>query len=324
MGTAIMPGWGTAIGAVAGGLFGGSKKKSVTLDPYAGMTPEQIQSMKLLQQFGATGQIGDFQAGQGYGNLGDFNFNMTGVENMGQDQLMNLLSSGTGSDMSTASRTLQEMANQKFNPDDPSSGFAAYSRQVARAGKTASDQLNQEAAMTGGRFGTGIQRQKTDLAAQMSDQLGSKLGELYGQTQNQKLQAASGLGNLAQAQDQMNQQRIQAAYTYGTRQRELQNQKAQLAYDDWTNARAERMKSISGLQTVLSKGTTPIWGGTTQEYSTPTGFQSFLNGMNGSSGGSGSSGIMSLLSMFGGGANNGASSLTASRTPSFMNSGISF
>jgi hypothetical protein len=300
MGTAIMPGWGTAIGAVAGGLFGGSKKKSVELDPYAGMTPEQKQAMQLLQQFGATGQIGNFQAGEGYGNLGDFDFGMTGIEGMGQDQLYNLLSSGTGADMSTASRTLTDIANQQFNPDDPSSGYGAFSRQVARAGKTASDVLNREAAITGGRFGTGIQRQKTDLAAQMSDQLGSKLGELYSEGQRNKLAAAGGLAGIAQAQEQINQNRIQSAYQYGQRERELKNAKAQLAYDDWQTARKERMSSISGLSTVLSKGTTPMWGGTTQEYSTPTGFQSFMNSMNGSSGGAGGSSLMSLLSMFGG------------------------
>jgi hypothetical protein len=252
--------------------FFSSKSKTTTLEPM--LTDEQKKAMALLQQFGATGQMGDFQAGQGYGDLGDFNFNMTGVENMGQDQLMNLLSSGTGSDMSTASRTLQEMANQKFNPDDPSSGFGAFSRQVARAGKTASDQLNQEAAITGSRFGTGIQRQKTDLAAQMSDQLGSKLGELYGQTQNQKLSAASGLGALAQAQEQMNQNRIQAAYTYGARERELKNQQAQLAYDDWTRARSERMSSISGLESVMNKNVD--WGLKSYTQKSPSTFMSMM------------------------------------------------
>lgn len=298
MGTMIAPGIGTIIGGVAGGLFGGSKKKSVTLDPYAGMTPEQRQAMQLMQQFGATGRIGDFQAGQGYGNIDDFNSDMTGVENMGQDQLHNLLSSGTGSDMSTASRTLQDIANQQFNPDDPSSGYGAFQRQVERSGQTASDTLNREAAITGSRFGTGIQRQKTDLAAQQSDILGSKLGELYSEGQRNKLAAAGGLSELAGLQENISQGRIQAAYQYGQRERDLKNQKAQLAYDDWQKSRDERMQSINGLNTVLNKGTTPVWGGTTQQYSTPTGFQSFLNGMNGSSGGAGGSGIMDMLSGF--------------------------
>jgi hypothetical protein len=238
-----------------------SKSSTTTLEPM--LTAEQKQALSALSAIGQG-------SGVTYGNLGDFNFGMTGVENMGQDQLMALLSSGTGSDMSTASRTLQEMANQKFNPDDPSSGFAAYSRQVARAGKTASDQLNQEAAITGSRFGTGIQRQKTDLAAQMSDQLGSKLGELYGQTQNQKLSAASGLGALAQAQEQMNQNRITAAYTYGARERDLQNQKAQLAYDDWQRARTEKMNSLSSVANANID-----WGMKSYTTKTPSLFSQF-------------------------------------------------
>lgn len=236
------------------GIFS-SKTKTTNYEEM--LTPEQKQAMQLLTQFGTTGKLGDFTAGQG-ADLSGFNFNMTGAENMGQDQLYNLLNSGTSTDMSTASKTLQGIANQTFNPDDPSSGFGAFSRQVARSGKTASDALDREAAMTGSRFGTGIQRQKTDLAAQQSDILGSKLGELYSQLQNNKLAAAGGLADIDAQQEAINQNRISAAYNYGTRERDLQNQKAQLAYDDWQKSRAERMSSISGLTDVMNKNVE--WG----------------------------------------------------------------
>ncbi len=232
-----------------------SKTKTTNFEEM--LTPEQKQSMKLLAQFGATGKLGDFTAGQG-ADLSGFNSGMTGIENLGQDQLYNLFNSGISDDMSTASKTLQGIANQTFNPDDPSSGFSAFSRQLARSGKTASDALNREAAITGGRFGTGIQRQKADLAAQQSDILGSKLGELYSQAQSNKLAAAGGLANIAGQQEAINQNRISAAYNYGTRERDLQNQKAQLAYDDWQRARAERMSSISGLTNVMNKNVE--WG----------------------------------------------------------------
>jgi len=297
----VIPGIGTlvggAIGGIAGGLLGGSKKKNVTLDPYAGMTPEQVQAMKLLQQFGATGQMGDFQAGQ-TADLSGYDFGLSNMERTGGTALEQLMASGTGLD--PARQAYEGILGQTFNPDDPSNEFAAFNRQLARQTKTAGDELNREAAITGGRFGTGIQRQKADLGAQVADIQASKLAEMYSQLQQNKLAAAQGLTGLSATQDAMNQNRIQAAYTYGTRERDLQNQKAQLAYSDWTRARDERMQSISGLGSVLSKGTTPVWGGTTQQYSTPTGFQSFMNSMNGSSGGSGGSSLMSLLSMFGG------------------------
>jgi hypothetical protein len=54
-------------------------------------------------------------------------------------------------------------------------------------------------------------------------------------------------------EESMNQGRIQAAYQYGQQQREVQNQKAQMAYDDWNRARTERMTSISGLTDVMNK-----------------------------------------------------------------------
>lgn len=288
---------GTVIGGVAGGLLGGSKKKSVELDPYAGMTPEQRQAMALLQQFGATGRIGDFQAGQ-TADLSGYNFGLSDMERTGGTALEQLMASGTGLD--PARKAYEGILGQTFNPDDPSNEFAAFNRQLARQTKTAGDELNREAAITGGRFGTGIQRQKAELGGQVADIQASKLAEMYSQLQQNKLAAAQGLTGLSATQDAMNQNRIQAAYTYGTRERDLQNQKAQLAYDDWTRARDERMTSINAMGTVLGKGTTPMWGGTTQTYNTPTGFQSFMNGVNDSSGSSASSGIMSLLSMFGG------------------------
>ena len=291
---------GTVIGGVAGGLLGGSKKKSVTLDPYAGMTPEQKQAMQLLQQFGATGTLGDFQAGQG-ADLSSYDFNLSNMERTGGSALEKLMASGTGLD--PARQAYEGILGQTFNPDDPSNEFASFNRQLTKQTKSADDVLNRESAITGGRFGTGIQKQKQELASNQSDIAGSKLAELYSQLQDRKIQAAQGLTGLSATEQAMNQDKIQAAYTYGAKERDLKNQKAQLAYDDWTRSRDERMSSINSMSTVLSKGTTPVWGGTTQQYSTPTGFQSFMNGMNGSSGGAGgSSALTSLMSMFGGGA----------------------
>ena len=291
---------GTVVGGIAGGLLGGGKKKSVTLDPYAGMTPEQKQAMGLLQGYGATGKIGDFQAGQG-ADLSGFDFSLSNMERTGGTTLEQLMASGTGLD--PARQAYEGILGQTFNPDDPSNEFAAFNRQLSRQTKTAGDELNRDAAITGNRFGTGIQRQKADLGAQVADVQASKLSELYSQLQNRKLQAAQGLTGLSATEQAMNQDKIQAAYQYGAKERELQNQKAQIAYDDWTRSRDERMSSINAMGTVLSKGTTPVWGGTTQQYSTPTGFQSFMNGMGGASGGAGGgSALTSLMSMFGGGA----------------------
>jgi hypothetical protein len=259
------------------------------------MTPEQRQAMALLQQFGATGKLGDFQAGQ-TADLSGYDFGLSNMERTGGTALEKLMASGTGLD--PARKAYEGILGQTFNPDDPSNEFAAFNRQLARQTRTAGDELNREAAITGGRFGTGIQRQKAELGGQVADIQASKLAEMYSQLQQNKLAAAQGLTGLSAAEQAMNQDKIQAAYTYGTRERDLQNQKAQLAYEDWTRARDERMSSINAFGTVLGKATTPIWGGTTQEYKVPTAFQSMLDSYNGSSGGSGGGSLMSLASSF--------------------------
>jgi hypothetical protein len=292
--------WGTVIGGIAGGFLGGSKQKSVQLDPYAGMTPEQRQAMSLLQQFGATGQIGDFQAGEQY-NLNSFNFDPNQAQVMGGNLLTGNLANGSATGITDAQNALTGMVNAKFDPTDPSNGFAAFQRQLARSTKGADDVINRDAAIMGSRFGSRIGRDKVDLAERQSDITASKLGDLWNQTQQNKLSAASGLNSIANSQENIAQSRIAQAFNIGQMQQQMQNQKAQMAYDEWQRSRNERLSSISSLQTVLSKGTTPMLnqgmnGANSYTYDAPNNFQQFLNGVNGGSGNSGGGAIMNLIS----------------------------
>lgn len=228
------------------GLF--SKKTTTTAEEM--LTPEQKQAQSLLMQFGTTGMVGDFQAGQGY-DFSGYNFGLNPTELAGGSALESLMASGTGLD--PARKAYEGILGQTFNPDDPSNEFAAFNRMLAKQTQGASDVLNREAAITGGRFGTGIQKQKQELATNQSDIAASKLAELYSQLQQNKLGAASGLTALSGMQENINQGRIQSAFQYGQQQRDIQNQKAQMAYDDWQRARSERMSSISGLESVWGR-----------------------------------------------------------------------
>lgn len=234
------------------GIFS-SKKNTTTFEPM--LTDDQKKAMSLLTQFGSTGKLGDFQAGQGY-DFSGFNFGLNPTELAGGSALEKLMASGTGLD--PARKAYEGVLGQTFNPDDPSNEFAAFNRQLTKATKDASDVLNREAAMTGGRFGTGIQKQKTELASNVADIQASKLAELYTQLQNRKMTAASGLTSLAGLEESMNQSRIQAAYQYGQQQREIENEKANMEYQDWQRARDERLSSISGLSNVMNKNVE--WG----------------------------------------------------------------
>lgn len=228
------------------GLF--SKKSTTTMEEM--LTPQQKEAQNLLMQFGKTGQLGDFQAGQQY-DFGNMDFSLTPAELAGGSALENLLASSTG--MDKAKGAYEGILGQTFNPDDPSNEFAAFNRQLSRQTKSASDVLNRDAAIQGNRFGTQISKDKVDLAERQSDIQGSKLAELYTELQNRKLSAAGGLTNLAQAEEAINQNRIQAAYVFGEQQRNLKNQKAQAEYDDWKRSRDERMSSIGGLESVWNR-----------------------------------------------------------------------
>lgn len=240
------------------GIFS-SKSKSISLEPM--LTDEQKSAQTQLMNLG---QLYD---------LSGFNFNMSPQELKGSSLLNNYLVSGT-ENLDTAADTLTDIASQTFNPQDPSSGFAAYSRQVARAGKQASDQLSRNAAITGSRFSTSAGKDQVDLAAQQSDMLASKLGDLYQNTQAQKIAAAQGLGQVQELQNQITNNKISAAYQYGTRQRDLQNQKAQLAYEEWQRAENQR---VSGLQSVWGKNVD--WGQKSYSYSSSSPWSSLASSL---------------------------------------------
>lgn len=252
------------------GLFK-SRSNTTTLEPM--LTPEQQQAMSSLLQFGQTGQVGNFQAGQA-ADLSGFNFNLTGPESQGLNALNSLISQGSVNGIDTARKNLTNLSNPNLDFTDPSSPFAAFSRQVSRATQNASDVLNRDAAITGNRFGTQIGKQKTDLAAQQSDILTSELGRLFEGAQNRSLQASQGLGQLAAVEDQINQSRIAQAFNLGSIQRDLQNQQAQLKYNDFIRARDERLNSIGGLNTVFGRNVDYGLKSLTTEQ--PSVFQSIL------------------------------------------------
>lgn len=248
------------------GIF--SKEKTYNLEPM--LTPEQQEAQRLLLQFGSTGQIGNFQAGEGYnGSLG--NFTPTATEGLAVNRIYDLLNSGTPTALNTAEKTLTGLANTTFNPEDPSSGFNAYKRQVARQVGDANDVINREAAITGNRFGDRILNTKSDLAMQQSDLLSGRLADLYNTSQDRALQGAQGLTNLAGVSDSLQLNRINTAADVGSLQRLLDSSKAQAQYQDWTRARNERLGSIEGVNSVWTKNVPYDRKSYTTSQSTPWG-----------------------------------------------------
>jgi hypothetical protein len=212
--------------------------KTSTYDPMDAYTPEQRQAIQGLSSLATTGSGLGINLGEGYGgSLG--NFNVTGVEQAGLGSLMQLLT-GQSPYINQAANVYSNAANTQFNPDDPSSGFAAFQRQVSRAAGDANNSLNREAAMTGNRFGTAIAGQKQELAAKQSDSLQSELARLWENAQNRQLQGAQGLQGLGNLQAQLSQQAI----AQGGLERDLLNQQAQMQYGEWQRSRGEKLNQI--------------------------------------------------------------------------------
>lgn len=261
------------------GLF---KSKSKNISEVPLITPEQSQAMNILLNFAKTGSLPTgFQAGAPL-NISNFDFDMTGAEGLGQNLLVKLLSGGEPEGLSTARNTLTGLANEKFNLDDPSNGFASFSRQLSRGIKDADDVLNREAAITGSRYGSRILGEKADLAAQQSDIISSRLSDLFNQSKNRSLNAALGLGNIENISEGINQGRVTSAFGLGGLERDLANQKAQLEYSELTRQRDEQLATLTGAESVFNKQIP--YGITNYDVKSPSLFSQLLNPIIGSAG----------------------------------------
>jgi hypothetical protein len=235
--------WG-AIASVAapmiGSLFGGGE--STDLEDLR--TPEQKKAAALLLQLGETGSAAGINLGEAYGgSLGSYD---TSGATTGYQQLMDLYG---GRDINQARDVYSSLANTKFNPDDPSSGYAAFSRSLAKAGQESSDVLNREAAITGNRFGTAIAGEKANLSADLANQRGMYLAQLYNQSKNQALAGAQGLQGLATQQSNIAQNAAQMKIL----ENQIKDQQAKDALTEYKRQRAETLSRIDLLSTEANR-----------------------------------------------------------------------
>ena len=303
----VIPGLGTIAGGVIGGLGGlfmGGDKDDIKLEDLR--TPEQKQAAAALQQLGMTGQFGNINLGEAFGgSLGDFQ--STGIEQGGLQGLAGLLRQGPSGDVTKARETFGNLADTTFDPSDPTSGFAEFSRQLARSGRESEDILNREAAITGSRFGTGIQRRKVDLGERLQDIRGGRLVDIFQRSRQQQLAGAQGLQSLEQQEQGRRERAIEGALQMGGLERNLSNQQAQAELDEFKRQRGETLSrvgllsqeasrnpylgisSIPGGQTSFQELTSSVLGSIGQGLGSELGSSLFSGG----SGGIGSSGGIS-------------------------------
>lgn len=230
----------TFLGGGLGLFTKAGKKKSYEFDPYSVYSDPQLSSVRALESLASQGSGGGIDLGKAY--AGDLGYYRQNEGELGALRgLQGLLTSG---DITGARDVYSRMANNKFNPDDPSSGYASFSRALAKAGTESSDVLNREAAMTGSRFGTGIQRQKASLAEDMQNQRGMYLADLFNQGENRAMAGASGLQSLiGTQQDLFNNVAAQSAL-----ERQLKNQELEDKYAEFIRQQNEQYMRIGLMQ----------------------------------------------------------------------------
>jgi hypothetical protein len=202
---------------------------------------EQKRAIELLNQLATTGTGGGITLGQQFqGPLGVFE--RTPEEVASLERLTGLIS---GPEISQARQTFTDLAQTEFDPSDPTSGYASFSRALARAGEESSDILEREAAITGSRFGTAISGEKADLAVRMQEQRGQYLSGLFQQARQQQLAGAQGLIGLAGTQANIEGNIANQAAV----ERQLKDLEARTAYDEYKRVRSEELNRINLLQT---------------------------------------------------------------------------
>lgn len=227
----------TLIGGDVLGLFGGSKGKEQTFDPYSIYSAQQLPSVYALQSLASDGTGAGMTLGKKYdGNLGYYNQGAQGME--AGDSLRNLMNTayGTESDIGQARSVFQNLAkNSVFDLESDQSGYKAYSKALAKAGLVSSDVLNREAAISGNRFGTSISRDKAILAEDLQNQRAMQIANLYQSSQAMAALGAQGLTGLANQVADIAGLNI----TYDEYQRGLKDKIAEDQYADFARQQRE-------------------------------------------------------------------------------------
>jgi len=317
------------------GLF----SKTSTYDPMSAYTPEQRKSIEALMSLASTGTGGGITLGQQYGGaLGSYE---QGAQGLAGGSALEQLMSGVNdpnSDMGRARGIYSDFADLgKFNPDDPKWGYAAFNKALAKSGEESASAIERESAIQGNRFGTAILGEKADLAENLNLQRQMRLSEIFQGSQQFAALGAQGLTGLANQVADIAGLNIK----YDDYQRQLKDQRAKEALDEYKRARGEELARIdlmnqqwqSPMGTITKKGpstfakllgtVSPVMGTyNEQKYGYTQGQVSISDAVNMAMGA-----FTGGMGGTGGGATSGASTTGASsynaNTPSYRNSGFS-
>ena len=246
------------IGVGTGGLSEvaralGTSDSTVTQGPMR--TPEQVAAQQALLKYGQTGNIGGFTTGQQYtGSMGDFN--MTDLEKMSQSQLTQLLTSGQNKTFGMGQTVLSDLlTTDKYDPTKTGGVYDMLKGSLDRNITDATTAAKRTAGYTGNLYSKDAIRSYGDVAAKGAESKNTLLAGICQDYINKKLGAIPTAFS-AGAQDQsMALDRIQAGYSGGSLERNLNTAEDQSRYQEWLRARGETGQQVQALSSVANANT---------------------------------------------------------------------
>lgn len=228
-------------------------------DPYAMMDPAQAAARAKLASFMDTGKFGDFTAGAevplGYGD-----FNMTGIEGMGQSKLRDLLANGIPDQYRLGNDALAGILDgSQANMDRQ---FSAFNDQSERAIGESERALKRSAGFSGNLYSTDTIRGLGDIRARGNESKITELGRLTDQALSRRLQAVPLAYQGAESQQNAQIGQINAASQFGQLTRMLNDQSIKARDAELLRRRTELSMPIDVAKGLASSnvqwGTTPV------------------------------------------------------------------
>lgn len=212
--------------------------------------PKEIgQARKLLLEYGSTGKMGDYQAGEDIG-IGYGNYDMSGLEKQGQSALSGLLSSGIPDQFKLGDSALQDLL--QTSPDAIEKQFQPFSTITDRTTQEALNAQKRSAAYAGGLYSSRTIKGLGDINAKANETKMSKMAELMDAYQNRKLSAIPLAYQSGTAQENILQNRIAASQQYGGLARQLNNASVAERNAEILRRREERGSAVSAMTSVLN------------------------------------------------------------------------
>lgn len=220
-------------------------------------TPQQMEALGHLMAFANSGKFGNFTAGEAYkGPLG--NYDLTDLETTGQGKLSSLLASGAPESFGLGKDEIKKLlTTNAYDPNNDGGVYSGLTAGIDYNTQKALDAAKHSLAYTGNLYSTSAGTKIGDAAIQGANAKSGILAQLYQDFANKKFNAIPLALQAGGAEEGMNMNRINAAYTFGSLPRTLADTKAKDTYSEWGRARSESLLPLQMFQSIYSSK--PNW-----------------------------------------------------------------